>query len=347
MKTAMLGVWFFFVVFFSASAACANGADKRDTESPFGVLDFLNWNHDWNSYQYPEFKDIEKVVSLMKEAHVGMIRLDFSMMDLELGPDQYDFKKCDRIVELLAKNDIRILGLIGYNAPWTGKEWNDAPDPDQFVSFVRTVVNRYKDRVKFWEIWNEPEARVYWKKQDGMKTYTELLKAVYPVIKKEDPSSVVLMGATSDTHSIALKQIYRNGGKGYFDIVNVHPFVDPVKPNVMARLKGIHNAILKVMETYGDGNKDIWWTELGAPGVKHPDKTNGWWEGISPTEEQQADWVKTIYGEPLKWKGVKKIFWAFFRETKHFNSGVDYFGIVARDFSKKPAFYAYQDMAKK
>jgi hypothetical protein len=43
---------------------------------------------------------------------------------------------------------------------------------------------------------------------------------------------------------------------------------------------------------------------------------------------------------------VEKIFWAFFRDTpNHFGDGVDFFGLVRNDFSKKPAFTMYQRLA--
>jgi hypothetical protein len=341
------GFWLVAVFLLTTVTAFAEDADTRDTLSPFGVLDFLQWNHKWNDYQYPNFKDVQKSILLMKEAGVGIIRLDMNMIEIQPTADKFSFEYYDRIVDFLLENNIRVVGLLGYNAPWTGKEWNDPPDSGQFVPYAQQTVRHFKDRIKYWEICNEPDHKLYWTKQDGMQAYTQLLKATTPVLKKEDPACVVLMGGLTETYSIALKQIYQNGGKEYFDIVNIHPFVDPKLANAMESLEGIHKGVLKVMEKYQDSKKEIWWTEIGCPGLKHPDTTNGWWHGIGTTEKQQADWVGKVYGEPLKWKGIKKIFWAFFRDTRHFNNGVDYFGLISRDFEKKPAFYAYQAVVKK
>ena len=49
-------------------AQSPNGEDKMD--SPFGVLEFLHWNHDWNSFKYPDQAALDKTVSLMKEAGI-------------------------------------------------------------------------------------------------------------------------------------------------------------------------------------------------------------------------------------------------------------------------------------
>ena len=47
-----------------------------------------------------------------------------------------------------------------------------------------------------------------------------------------------------------------------------------------------------------------------------------------------------------RWKGVEKIFWAFFRDTDHhFQCGTDYFGLVRLDFTPKPAYRAYRKAA--
>ena len=40
---------------------------------------------------------------------------------------------------------------------------------------------------------------------------------------------------------------------------------------------------LHVMEQKGDADKPIWFSELGCPGVKSADRTNGWWLGITFT----------------------------------------------------------------
>ncbi len=45
--------------------------------SPFGVLEFLHWNHSWNNYKYSSLRDIEKAAALMKEARVAWVRMDF------------------------------------------------------------------------------------------------------------------------------------------------------------------------------------------------------------------------------------------------------------------------------
>jgi hypothetical protein len=153
-----------------------------------------------------------------------------------------------------------------------------------------------------------------------------------------------LLGGLTAEGYYALKRIYEMGGKDYFDIVNIHPFVDPSDKDYIKKIKILYKNIRKLMEKFDDEEKRIWFTEIGCPGVKKPSKKNTWWFGRSPTESEQAEFLKKVFTEiPKKLEFVDKIFWAFFRDCKdHFKSGVDFFGLIRWDFSRKKAFEVYK-----
>ncbi len=325
-----------------AGGAVRASDDPRDSKSRFGVLEFLQWDHDWNAHHYAGGKP-ERAVALMKEAGVGFVRMDFIWDDVEPKKGEFRFEKYDRLVETLDRGGIKILGLLDYNTSWGGDNWNSAPNPELFTRYAREVVKRYKGKVKYWEIWNEPDQDIYWVPQDGMKAYTELLKKVYPAIKEEDPTAVVVLGGLSGGAVFPLRKVYANGGGPYFDVVNVHPFVDPLHPDAVNTMRGVYRGVKKVMDVNGDSAKRIWFTEIGCPGVNDPKAANPWWLGPNPDEAAQAKWVAKVYAETKKWEGVDKVFWAFFRDTPgHFTTGTDFFGLLREDFSKKPAFEAYK-----
>jgi hypothetical protein len=317
----------------------------QEAESPFGVLDFLPWNHEWNHRHYPPEK-VEKAADLMKEAGIGWVRMDFLWNDLEPAPGRFEWAKYDALVDALARRKLRVLGILCYTAGWTGKKWNDAPPAGPFLAFAAEVVRRYKDRVRHWEVWNEPDSPAYWNPQDGLAAYSALLRETAAAVRKEDPGAKVLHGGIADASSDALERLYRQAGKASFDVLNVHPFVDPNHPDPMKRLRELVDRARKTAEANGDGAKELWLTEIGCPGMKTPAAAPNWWLGSNPDEEQQAAWVRRVYGEPLRWPGVRRVFWAFFRDTpRHFHSGVDFLGLVREDFSKKPAFDAYREAA--
>ena len=313
--------------------------------SPYGVLDFLSWDHEWNSYHYRGDK-LEEGIALMKEAGVGFVRVDFLWEDIEPKREELHFEKYERLTRLLSKHGIQTLGLLSYNASWAAGRWNAPPDPALFLRYAAAVAAHFKNEVKFWEVWNEPDEAVYWGPQDELRSYAALLKKVYPVLKKESPSSTVLMGCVSHDIPLSISRLYALDCGGFFDVVNIHPFINPLEAGASAKLKDVHSRVHELMRKNGDAKKPVWLTEIGCPGVPEGKQAKEWWMGRNPTEAEQAEWVRKVYVEPLRWEGVEKIFWAFFRDAPdHFKNGIDYFGLVREDFSKKPAFEAYQEIA--
>ena len=313
--------------------------------NPFGVLEFLHWSHPWNNNKYSKRVDLEKTISLMQSAGVGWVRTDFLWGDIEPKKGEFDFAKYDRIVELLKSKGIHILGILHYSVDWASgcAEWNCPPkDNKLFVNYAVKVMQRYKDQVKYWEIWNEPDSEIYWKQQDGLKSYCVLLKDVYLAAKEIDPYCKILNGCLANGLS-SVNHLYDNGAKDYFDILNVHFFENPLNADAIKAVISYPQLAYKIMQRHGDTHKKIWITETGCPGVKRQLKASNWWMGKNPNAAQQARWVKDVYTQLLKDSHVEKIFWAFFRDTKgHWKNGVDYFGLVGWDYSCKPSFKAYQ-----
>ena len=343
---AVLAILFLGVFFISnLSYAQPEREKEANMNNPFGVLEFLHWNHDWNNYKYASNKEIEKALKLMKEAGVGWVRVDFLWQDIESKPGEFNFDKYDNIVGLADKYGINILGILDYTADWASScgKWNCPPEYGElFIKFAVKVANRYAGRVNYWEIWNEPDSGTYWVPQDGLKSYCVFLKDVYIALKKANPSCRVLNGGLANGLA-SVNRLYDNGAKDYFDILNVHYFENPVNKNAIKGVMAYPKLCRKVMDRHGDQNKKIWITEIGCPGVKRGQKTEDWWIGRNPTESRQALWATEVYSELLKVPSVEKVFWAFFRDTKnHWGNGVDYFGLIRWDFSKKPAFKAYK-----
>jgi len=319
-------------------------------DNPFGALEFLHWNHSWNKHKYSCVADWEKVIKLMKEAGVGWVRMDFLWQDIEPQEGKFAFEKYDQVLDLLSKNNIHILGILDYSVEWAtaGKKWNCPPKENSlFVKYAVTVITRYKDKIKHWEVWNEPDSGVYWLEQDGLKSYCILLKDVYLAVKKVDPDCKILNGGFAlGLPSVDL--LYANGAKNYFDILSVHFFENPLHGDGV--IKGVidyPSLVHRIMERNGDSSKKVWITEIGCPGLKRGIQTDNWWLGNNPGEKQQAEWLKKVYTELLENINVEKIFWAFFRDcSSHWDNGVDYFGLIRWDYSRKPAFKAYKECFK-
>jgi hypothetical protein len=87
---------------------------------------------------------------------------------------------------------ISVLGTLGLDWP----AWADAgglPDLAKWETFVGGVVSHYKDQVKYWEIWNEPQ---YWFTPNF---YGQLLQRAVSAIRAADPQAqIVGLGGVAD-----------------------------------------------------------------------------------------------------------------------------------------------------
>ena len=311
---------------------------------PFGVLSFLSWRHIWNKRKYtPE--NLEQTLILLAKSGVSFVRMDFLWQDIEPRHGEFAFTKYDEIVKLCKEHNIRILGILNYCASWAGDGWNSPPhDLDDFVNYAKEVVSRYKYTVKYWEIWNEPDSKTYWQPQDEMKTYTELLQRCYRAAKEIDPSCKIVLGGMTAQGVYAMRRIYELGGKDYFDILNIHPFINPLRKQDLKRIYALYTNIERIQKQFADTNKKIWFTEVGCPGVPSGVDGKGWWEGVSPDEKEQANFLRTVYTDIIELPNLEKVFWAFFRDNdEHFKNDVDYFGLIRWDFSKKRSYAVYSD----
>jgi len=323
-------------------------ADTRNNSSPYGVLAFLSWNHDWNNRHFGETADLEKVARLMKEAGIRWVRMDFLWVDIEPHQGEFDFSNYDRIVSVLDQYDIAILGLLNYNPSWTGEDWNKAPDAEAYVKYARATVKHFKKSVTYWEVWNEPDHPNYWQPQDQLVAYSELLKVTAPAIREENPQAKVVMGGLSKDFPFNLKTIYRLAGKESFDIISIHPFVDPLNPKWKTILRGIVISTKRIMDEFQDGDKEIWFTEIGSPGVEKADSKATWWIGKATNAKEQAAFLKEIIPFSLEQPNVKKVFWAFLRDTgTHFGNAIDSFGLLREDMSTKAAYDEYKALTTK
>jgi len=222
--------------------------------------------------------------------------LDFLWSDIEPQEGKFDFSKYDYIVRLLRDKGIHILGILHYSADWASAcgKWNCPPRENKiFIKYASQVIKRYKDRVKYWELWNEPDSPTYWQEQDGLKSYCVLLKEVYIAAKQIDPECKILNGGLANGAS-SVNHLYDNGAKDYFDILNIHFFQNPLHPGAIKAVANYPKLAYKIMRRNGDADKKIWITEIGCPGVKRWLNVANWWLGKNPSESKQAKWLKDV-----------------------------------------------------
>jgi hypothetical protein len=195
---------------------------------------------------------------------------------VEPMPGAFNWGYVDHWINGARQRGLNVLGLIAYTPDWArtpGSHFSAPPvDASIFAAFAAKVVQRYRDRVTNWEIWNEPNVALFFGDvPDRAARYTELLKAAYPAIKAVQPNSTVITAGLSrawepDAPPTFVRGMYDHGAKGFFDAMAMHPYVYPSglvidDANGWSDVDRVH----QIMVDKGDGAKKIWMTELGAP----------------------------------------------------------------------------------
>jgi hypothetical protein len=244
------------------------------------------------------------------------------------------WKDADAEVDRWAgKEGMNLLPIFGYTPKWAssgpnGENSYPPKDLHDWSDFVFRMVSRYKDRVKAWEVWNEPNI-AFW--TGSIEEYADLMKSACVAAKKADPGCKILLGGVAGFDPQYLKRIYGYGCEPYFDIMGVHPYQFDDKFNdgyFVSQLRDLH----RLMAEHGDAQKEIWLTELG-------------WSNGDPkiTEPVQARLLAQCFITSLTLRdaNVAKTFWFSIKDW-----GGPGFGLLRDNGTPKPALGAYSVVAE-
>lgn len=199
------------------------------------------------------------------------------------GPRAYDFAKHgEGSIELAIASGMSVMGILDgrwgnetnfNNLPYASPIWEHL---DLWEDFTRAAVRYYKDRVKYWEIINEPPFFWWYPTPEGVTmpeknpdlkrapiwAYAELLKTSARAIRATDPEAKIVMGS-GFSDGLFLQRLYELGCRDFFDIASVH-YLNCKHPEDFARA---HRRLRTVMAQFGDAAKPLWDTENGPGGA--------------------------------------------------------------------------------
>ena len=264
----------------------------------------------------------------MGNYNVGWLRQPFDWHSIEPSKGVFNFFLTDFWVSEAAKNNVAVLPILMRTPAWAGPERKGpATDLNDWSNFVKKVVDRYKDRIKYWEIWNEPDFGLFF--QGTPEQYLKVLEVAYGAIEEVDPEAQVLIGGVVELRKDIrdggydfLKKVLDAGGGDYFDVLAFHGYG-----------YGVSYAISVAKEIREEYNEDwpLWLTEYGV-------HTRG--DGVS--EEEQAEIlenaIKTCHIENvlLIWHRLHDL--PVFLYPPERAEREASFGILRLDGSHKPAY---------
>ncbi len=188
-----------------------------------------------------------------------------SWSDLNPAPGVYRFKALD---DFMAANTGRdMIYTLGRTPQWASSQPNAHTDygpgqcapptnMDDWDNYLRAVVTHAAGKIKYWEIWNEPQNRKYY--CGDISTIVTLAQHANQIIKTIDPSAQIISPSPTSVDGPAwLAKFLSQGGAKTVDIIAFHgypPAGDESIVQVIAKYKS-------VMTANGVGNLPMWDTE--------------------------------------------------------------------------------------
>jgi hypothetical protein len=385
-------LWLLVLCFVAAGAALANlllplALSARTTASgyraphlvpstdvnPFGANMFLD-------REVEEWK-LRKTLEMAQEAHLGWVKQQFAWEAIEpVQKGEYfdertrrsSWEKYDRIVDLCEEYGLQIIARLDRPPDWTREDntYKERPPDnfDDYGDFVYAFVDRYRGRIRYVQIWNEPNIFPEWGNRPvDPEEYVALLRMAYQRAKQADPNVFVLSAPLAITLGQEhpepgkwismneidyLQEMYKAGAKDYFDILSANAFglgsppEQPAQPRVLNFQRVLF--LRDVMEQYGDADKSVWFNEYGWNASPEDfGEEQLIWQRVS--EEEQAQY--TVGGveyaqEHWPWAGVFNIW--YFRQVGNITPDRSdyYFRMVDVDFTPRLVYYAVEQAAQ-
>jgi hypothetical protein len=231
----------------------------------------------------------------------------------ENGAHTYKWERLDALVAQAQSRGVEMVYVFGYIPRWAARdpearphwsaEWRGASSPPRnwadWEAFVSAVAARYRGRIKYYEVWNEPNNKDFW---SGTKPeLVELARRAYKTIRAVDPGARVLTPAPYDSRY--LDGYLAEGGGKWADIVAFHNygFQFGMSPEDRAREA---SAVKQIARAHGLAGKPLWASEVGwLPSNGH-----------TLTPEQQTQYILRTY--ILGWAaGAERHIWWAWDET--------------------------------
>ena len=156
----------------------------------------------------------------------GISRTDLRWYDVEMVKGEYNFSQADAHVEQHEQAGVKVWFILnGHNDLYTKRGYSPVgkEQVDAFVAFAIAAMQRYQNRVKVWELWNEPNL-LGWVPLPNPQHYIELALALGKAKSVLAPNSFLVgPGSFGVAKDFASKLI--NGGiLDVFDGWSFHPY---------------------------------------------------------------------------------------------------------------------------
>ncbi len=218
-------------------------------------------------------------------------------------------------------------------------------DPATYGSIVERMLQRWPG-IHALEVWNEPNLTGFW--HGSASDYVALANAATAAANRIGSRTQMLVGSIGAADVGYLRRLYADGIRGY-DGISIHPYDFQMNAGFTPRSRwkehrdlfenrvdSIHRAMLAA----GNRSKGLWLTEFGY--------------SVCPTrphcvsEGRQARSLADSFRAAAGWRYVKGLTAYDLRDAGNDTNVWDNrFGLLRRDFSPRPSFFAVRSALRK
>lgn len=204
---------------------------------------------------------------------------------LEPEKGRWRFSSLDRAVARAQASGVEVMLTLGQTPQWaSARPYEKVPnglgasaEPRNMAdweNYIRTVASRYKGKIKYYELWNEPRFREVdrYRAVAGFtgtaKKMVEMGTVAKRVLSEIDPEAK-LVSPAADSGLPGLKRLKAwldAGGGKVSDVIAYHIYVTPPE-----QIPGVVRALRNLINQYGLSGVEIWNTESGFV-IESPDK---------------------------------------------------------------------------
>ncbi len=352
----------------------ADAAIRPRVDTPYAVNTFL--------HQEVEAAKRARQLQMIRDAGFGWIRQPFPWYDLEIqakgdfidrrnNPAKSAWDKYDNIVALAEQYGLGLIARLEAPPEWAHQGYADlgtlGPPADfaDYADYVAAVAQRYRGRIRAYQLWNEPNIYPEWGAQAvNPEDYAKMLCLAYQRVKAVDPEAIVLAAALAPTVEqsgrdlsdlIFLQRMYTAGAGKCFDVAAAQGYGLFSGPEDR-RLSpwGTHLArptlMRDIMVANGDAGKPNWLAEANWNALPSENAgISGYGNFGIVTVEEQARYVPQLYARAKRdWPWVGAIAVWFFKPASDAdkNQAVYYFRMLEPDFTPLPLYEALKAMPK-
>jgi hypothetical protein len=302
---------------------------------------------------------VGRTLAMVREMGAPWIVELFPWSYYEPQAGRFSWSHADMVVAQAQQQGLTLIARLDVVPEWarpagTSTRFIDEAHYAGYASYAAAFAARYRGRVKYIVVWNEPNTAFEWGgRLPDPAAYTALLCTAYTAIKVANPEAVVLAAGLAPTLAQPgdpqgyddlqyLQAMYEAGAGACFDALAAHAYgwKEPFdqRPDLsrvnFRRVELLH----RVMVQNGDGDKKVYITEAGWN--DHP----RWINAVGPAERIAYTLEACRWSETQDWLAVLA-FWQFRMPWGGASASV-YYNFVGVDFTPRPIYEEVKKYAR-